>query len=131
MDFIKLAKSVTRHQETEEFLLVKRSEEDTHPGKWEFPGGGCEDEKPEKAALRELQEETGLNGELVKTGEVVDWIKDSIKLRFHPFLIEVGSKKVELSHEHQDHEWVELSEIKEFETIDGLKQDLKSLGVIE
>jgi 8-oxo-dGTP diphosphatase len=35
--------------------------------KWEFPGGGIElNETPEKALLREVKEETGLNVEIVR-----------------------------------------------------------------
>ena len=50
----------------EEILLVKRAEE---PGKglWGLPGGFIEQgESPEIAAIRELKEETQLNGKVVK-----------------------------------------------------------------
>ena len=47
-------------------LLIKRGKE---PGKWKWalPSGFIEiDETPEKACLRELREETGLKGEIVR-----------------------------------------------------------------
>jgi 8-oxo-dGTP diphosphatase len=49
-----------------EVLLVKRAKE---PGRWKWalPSGFIEiDETPEKACLRELKEETGLRGEIVR-----------------------------------------------------------------
>jgi 8-oxo-dGTP diphosphatase len=49
-----------------EVLLVKRGHE-PGKGKWALPSGFIEiDETPEKACLRELREETGLKGEIVR-----------------------------------------------------------------
>ena len=49
-----------------EILIAKRNQE---PGKnkWALPGGFIEsNENPEKACLRELKEETGVEGEIIK-----------------------------------------------------------------
>ena len=49
-----------------EVLLVKRGKE-PGKGKWALPSGFIEiDETPEKACLRELREETGLKGEIMR-----------------------------------------------------------------
>ncbi len=49
-----------------EILLVKRGKE-PGKGKWALPSGFIEiDETPKKACLRELKEETGLKGEVVR-----------------------------------------------------------------
>lgn len=46
----------------DKFLLVQRASDDrNYPNKWEFPGGKIDwGEKPEKAAIREVIEETGI-----------------------------------------------------------------------
>ncbi|KAK3671311.1 hypothetical protein LTR78_008771 [Recurvomyces mirabilis] len=43
-------------------LLLQRATSDSHPNKWEPPGGACDDEDPSilHGAARELREETGL-----------------------------------------------------------------------
>jgi len=129
MRSIEIAKSVTRFKDTNEYLLVKRSEEDTNSGKWEFPGGGCKNESPKDAAIRELVEETGLTGETVREGETVEFSAGNTEIKYHPFLIEVSSKEVTLSHEHQDFQWIKLSELEELETLEGLERGLNSLEV--
>jgi len=49
-----------------EVLMVKRGKEPAK-GKWALPSGFIEiDETPEKACLRELREETGLKGKIVR-----------------------------------------------------------------
>ncbi len=52
------------------YLLVKRSEQNSTPGKWSTVSGGIESgEPPEEAAVRELNEETGLEAETVEKGD--------------------------------------------------------------
>jgi 8-oxo-dGTP pyrophosphatase MutT (NUDIX family) len=50
------------HRGTPSFLMIKRAARGSNPGQWALPGGMVDPgETPEMAALRELQEETGVD----------------------------------------------------------------------
>lgn len=55
-------------QHRNRFLLTQRSTTDTAGGTWVFPGGKVDtkDKSPVDAAIRELKEEVGLDGERFK-----------------------------------------------------------------
>lgn len=115
------------------FLLVRRSENESLSGKWEFGGGAVEkNETLKEAAKREMNEETGLDVNIVDKGDPYfdDYSKGG-KLKLTPFLLEVNKDdKVELSPEHDKHKWLEIKDLDSFDTMDNLEA-LKKLGLIE
>lgn len=126
-----IAVAVTYHPGKDSFLLLKRGEDaDVFPGRWDFPGGHLEsDEEPREAVLRELKEETGMLGTVIRAGEshVVDTEHGSYRL--HPFLVKVDEEEIELSDEHVDSRWVEPREVQEMETVKELEKDFELVGV--
>ena len=50
----------------QQFLIIRRSDIDERGGQWTLPGGHIDDEDSsiESGALRELEEEAGLNSEM-------------------------------------------------------------------
>ena len=144
-----VATAIPYDAERQKFLLLKRSfDAEIHPGTWNFPGGRIrktdasnsisagnadghiEDEDPENAALRELEEETGLSGELIRSGEPFTLDTEDGKFKIYPFLILVEGEP-ELNSEHRDHSWIESRELGDFDTVDDLEQDLRKVGVLD
>lgn len=120
-----ISKAVTFDPDKKKILIVKRSEDDTNPGKWEFPGGGIQDEEPLIGVIRELGEETGINPKSLRKEGTGDLKTDGRTFRFHVFRAVAENKDVELSWEHSDYEWIEPGEHNDYDTIDGFEKDLE------
>lgn len=113
-------------EKDDKLLALKRSEETSSSGLWNFPGGKIEeDEEKEEATVRELEEETGLNGEIIDSGE--PYINDGELgyWRIFPFLVRVEGKP-KLNHEHSDFSWEKPEELEELETL-GTSQAVENL----
>lgn len=125
-----VATAVPYSSEKQSFLLTRRTEDtEIHPGKWDFPGGHIEDEAPEKAAIRELKEETNLSGQIIRTGESFTLDTEDGKFRIYPFLVLVDEEP-ELNQEHTEYKWINPEELDSFKTVKGLDTDLKKLDVL-
>ena len=110
-------------------LLVRRSEKERFlPRVWGVPCGKLEPgESPVDGALRELKEETGLLGEVVrKVGEssfVSDYRGHEIKNWQENFLVRPLSESVTLPESDQDARWLRWSELTSVE-IDAYNLDI-------
>ena len=116
-------------QNEEKFLLVKRSKENSSSGQWAFPGGKIEEgETAYDAALRELEEETGLSGEIIRQGNSYIGEGELGYWRIYPVHVE-ASGTVELDHEHSEFKWLNLEELQRHDTMGDLKS-LEKLDII-
>src|SRR5579859_2411523 len=105
----------------EEVLLGQRNEADsTHPfhQKWSMPGGGVEiGEHPEDTVKREIQEELGLEIELLTQNPIVISHMNSIDaseqniLLVYPAMYTSGIINVEADEETSDARWFDYNEI--------------------
>lgn len=123
--------AVAYSPEKDKFLLVKRSSlRKRFPNEWEFPSGFLEDESEQEGALRELKEETGLIGGVIKTGEPFQVETEMYHFRLHPVLVRVEFEDVELTEEHEGFEWIKIGEVGKYNTVPQLKENLEALEVI-
>ncbi|MGP4008352.1 NUDIX hydrolase [Streptomyces sp. 4N124] len=112
----RLAAAVVMNDE-QQVLLVRRSEKERFlPRVWGVPCGKLEPgESPEDGALRELKEETGLLGEIVrKIGEssfVSDYRGHETKNWQDNFLVRPLSGEISLPQPDQEHIWLRPSEL--------------------
>lgn len=102
--------------EGDKVLCAQRSEEMSHPLKWEFPGGKIEEgESPEECLKREVKEELNLdiavklafkpNLHVYQTGKVI---------RLMPFLCENLGGELLLK-EHQSVVWLPIDQLKKLD----------------
>lgn len=101
-------------------LLQRNHNEDVYPDMWELPSGKKEFlEGHNKALLREVKEESGLNVEIVMPVSVFDYkieksgeIFDSVQINF--LLKSIGDLRVVLSDEHQAFAWLSLADLEKY-----------------
>jgi 8-oxo-dGTP diphosphatase len=127
-----IATAVPYNHEKGRYLLMKRSgERNTNPGKWEFPSGHIQKkESPRNAALRELEEETGLKGTLLKSGKPFTTETEDGLYRVHPFLVKIYGQP-EISREHEKYDWIRPEELEKYDTVEDLRKDLKQVGALD
>ncbi len=103
-----------------EFLLLRRSTtSENNAGRWELPGGKVDPNEDFTVALaRELQEETGLDMELVRPLETAKSDLPGRQVVYLVMLARTMLRKPKLSSEHDDFKWVSPdSEVDEYEIV--------------
>lgn len=103
-------------------LLIRRSGACRNfVGKWEWPGGKTDDgETFESALLREIREETGLNVELKGVAGAFGMEMDKIRVAVLCMEAVPVAGTLTLSDEHDDHAWVPLAEMLEWDLVASL-----------
>lgn len=112
------------------YLIVKRSSENSTPGKWGFVSGKIKSGETERqAAKRELEEETGLKAKPIEKGNYFIGKGEKGFWRIEPVKMKHNSGQIDLNWEISKFKWVKPEEITKFETIGDMKA-LKKLGLI-
>ena len=106
--------------DTQQFLIIRRSDIDDRAGQWTLPGGHIDEEDPsiEAGAARELEEEANLT---CKTSDL-EYLGKPSKNK-HYFLTTKWSGEVDVDKpnpktneiEHDAYKWSTLEDIKEIE----------------
>ena len=128
---VKLDNNENNHDNCIILLLKRNALRRTSPNKWQTPSGFInEGESAEEAVLREVKEETALDGTIKKSGAVFEVIDEWARWIIIPFLIIVKSDKVVIdTREHSEFIWVKVNEVSSFECVKGIDEDLKAVGL--
>lgn len=112
-------------------LLKRNAQRRTSPNKWQTPSGFInEGESAEEAVLREVKEETALDGTIKKSGSAFEVVDEWARWIILPFLVLVKSDKVVIdTKEHSEFRWVKVNDVSSFECVKGIEEDLKSVGL--
>jgi 8-oxo-dGTP pyrophosphatase MutT (NUDIX family) len=110
-----------------EYLLLK-----SRPGDWEFPKGGVEgDEELQQTAIREVEEEAGIEDFRLLDGfrEDYDYVfeadGDTIHKTVHLFVAKSFEASAELSKEHRDMQWRDYEQAINTITQEGPREILR------
>jgi 8-oxo-dGTP diphosphatase len=112
-------------------LLKRNAQRRTSPNKWQTPSGFInEGESAEEAVLREVKEETALDGTIKKSGSAFEVVDEWARWIILPFLVLVKSDKVVIdTREHSEFRWVKVNDVSNFECVKGIEEDLKAVGL--
>ena len=112
-------------------LLVKRGVEPAK-NRWSIPGGMVElGEKAQDAVIREVEEECGLNVEVVRLMDVVDSITvdEEARVQFHfvilDFLAQVKGGTLKPDDDASDARWVLLEEVETYDLTESFREFFK------
>jgi 8-oxo-dGTP diphosphatase len=112
-------------------LILKRSQKvKTMKTKWAGISGYIEHEEPVMRALKEIEEETGLNDNnvrLINIGEPLEANDPEITWIVHPYLFSSNTDKIRIDWEHDEYRWINPKEIKNYETVPRLGDALDSV----
>jgi 8-oxo-dGTP pyrophosphatase MutT (NUDIX family) len=124
------------------YLITKRSEKEKNfPGLWTVPGGRLEQgdyiNNPkdtgdswynvlEKVLAREVKEETGINVKNPHYLLSLAFIRsDNIPVTVNSFYCDYDSGEVDLSEENIDYKWVSVEELKDYQLISGIREEIE------
>jgi ADP-ribose pyrophosphatase YjhB (NUDIX family) len=123
---------VVKLSDDDRILLLKRTaKRRTSPNKWQTPSGFIkEGESAEEAVIREVKEETALEGTIIRCGNAFEVIDEWARWVIIPFLISVESDNVIIdTNEHSEFKWIVVEQVTNFECVKGIEDDLRAVGL--
>lgn len=92
-------------------LGTRRGAGSARAGKWEFPGGKVrQDEVPEKAIVREIEEELGIQVAAVHRLPGIVHKYPDISIRLIPFICKIRQGDIRLT-DHDEYAWIPFNKL--------------------
>lgn len=123
--------------EEDKLLILKRSDKvKTYKGLWGGVAGYVEPgEEPYETALKEIQEEVGIEKEhvvLIDQGDTVNFTDiyegNKYEWTIYPFVFKIRkNQKIQIDWEHLEYLWITPSEITRYNTVPHLRQTVSNL----
>jgi mutator protein MutT len=128
-----VAAAVIQDQAGRVLLLQRGPTAPTFPNHWGPVTGMVETgETPEQTILREMQEELGITGRILRAGEPFQVDIGPYIVQVWPFLCALDAPDaIQLRSENQQYEWVSIPAVFRRQTISQIDQDFRALGLIE
>lgn len=114
------------------YLILQRADDRSNPGYWNCVTGHVkEKESVEETAIREVKEETNLDGVIIKTVDPFVHMQNEKRWIIFPYLVEVeniSNIKID-DRESKDFKWIEIDDpiISQYK---GIEDTFKSLELI-
>jgi len=112
-----------------EVLICQRTNQQTHPLQWEFPGGKIEaGEAPEQALRRELDEELGITAEIgERIAQHTHRYSGSHIIALQFFLVRESQGKIE-NRIFQQVRWVRLADLPAYDFLEADRELVAQLA---
>ncbi|MBP8979158.1 NUDIX hydrolase [Candidatus Dojkabacteria bacterium] len=119
-------------QYKDKYIVLKRAAHRSNPGYWNCVTGHIkEHESAEEAVIREVKEETNLDGTIIKTAEPFIHITGERRWVILAYLInveDISNLKVD-SNESEEYRWI-TKEDRMISEYKGMEDTFKLLGII-
>ncbi len=127
-----VAAAVIQDEQGRVLLLQRGPGAPTFPNHWGLVTGEVDPgEAPQATALREIAEELGVKGRVLRAGKPFQVDIGAIIVRVWPFLCALDRPtEIHLQPENERYEWVPIPQVFERQTIPRIDQDFRALGLL-
>ncbi|MDO9231123.1 MAG: NUDIX domain-containing protein [bacterium] len=105
-------KAIIKNEEGKYLVLYKSETEEINPNEIDIPGGRMKfGENAQESLKREIEEEIGVEIEIIKPSRIWGFVKNDLHLVGITFLAKYVSGEFRLSGEHTKYEWMDKEKI--------------------